>query len=133
MRAFDWWVDHICAAFNFRCEKVANVFCKMSQKVYPERPFEFRLSMCKTCIKKNESDGKWFDDQNLEGCVYEKKNRGTYLIVLFMINKALKSSSESKKKLLFFLRILVATFWRKHSKTITFSMAFVTFWVSSHF
>ena len=34
------------ATFNFRCEKAAKVFCKMSQKVYPERPFEFRLSIC---------------------------------------------------------------------------------------
>ena len=34
--------------FNSRCEKVAKVFCKMSQKVYPERPFEFRLSICKS-------------------------------------------------------------------------------------
>ena len=43
--AFDWWVDHICAIFNFRWEKAANVFCKMSQKVYPERTFEVRLSI----------------------------------------------------------------------------------------
>ena len=32
--------------FNFWCEKAAKVFCEMSQKVYPERPFEFRLSIC---------------------------------------------------------------------------------------
>ena len=36
---------HVCTTFNFRCEKAAKVFCKMSQKVYPERPFEFRLSI----------------------------------------------------------------------------------------
>ena len=45
IRAFDWWVDHICVTFNFQCEKAAKVFCKMSQKVYPERTFEFRLSL----------------------------------------------------------------------------------------
>ena len=46
----------------------------MSQKVYPERPFEILLSMGKTCMKKKkESDGKWFGDQNLEGYVSEKK------------------------------------------------------------
>ena len=37
-------VDHICVTFNFRCEKAAKVFRKMSQKVYPERPFEFLFS-----------------------------------------------------------------------------------------
>ena len=45
IRAFDWWADHICDSFNFRCEKAAKVFCKMSQKVYPECPFDFRLSI----------------------------------------------------------------------------------------
>ena len=51
IRTFDWWVDHISATFNFRCEKAENVFCKMSQQVYPERPFEFRFSKCKRSEK----------------------------------------------------------------------------------
>ena len=45
IRALDLWIDHICATFNFWCEKAAKVFCKMSQKVYPEHPFEFPLSI----------------------------------------------------------------------------------------
>ena len=41
---------YICATFNFWCEKTVKFFCKMRQKVYPERPFEFRFSISHVTI-----------------------------------------------------------------------------------
>ena len=43
---------------TFGVRKVEKVFCKMSQKVYPERPFEFRLSKCCFCFCLTDTTNK---------------------------------------------------------------------------